>query len=101
LKEKAPNVLAMINAFNEFCTWVAVSILAQERIKDRVKTMEYFVQTAKVPTTHTCCLSSRAPNTYIGEQHAAPVLAQQLQHAGGALGWSSLRVSFSPDLHAS
>jgi hypothetical protein len=48
LKDKAPNVLAMINAFNEFCTWVATSIVTQERIKDRVKTMEYFVRTAKV-----------------------------------------------------
>ncbi|ELR24733.1 aimless RasGEF, putative [Acanthamoeba castellanii str. Neff] len=47
LKDKAPNVLAMINAFNEFCTWVATSIVTQERIKDRVKTMEYFVRTAK------------------------------------------------------
>lgn len=40
--------MVMINAFNAFCNWVAASIVSQERIKDRVKIMEFFVQTAKV-----------------------------------------------------
>lgn len=54
LKDKAPNVMVMINAFNEFCNWVAATIVTQERIKDRIKIMEYFVQIAKVKHASWC-----------------------------------------------
>jgi hypothetical protein len=47
-KHRAPNVITMINAFNNFCMWVATTIVSQERIKDRVKTFEMFTMIAKV-----------------------------------------------------
>lgn len=46
LRHRSPNVIRMINRFNEVSHWVATSILRQERIRDRSRTMAKFIRIA-------------------------------------------------------
>lgn len=46
LRHRSPNVIRMINRFNETNLWVATSILRQEKIRDRTRTMAKFIRIA-------------------------------------------------------
>jgi hypothetical protein len=46
LRHRSPNVIRMINRFNEMSQWVASSILRQEKIRDRTRIMAKFIRIA-------------------------------------------------------
>jgi hypothetical protein len=48
LRHRSPNVIRMINRFNDVSHWVVTSILRVEKIRDRVRTMVKLVRVADV-----------------------------------------------------
>ncbi|EGC37703.1 hypothetical protein DICPUDRAFT_46357 [Dictyostelium purpureum] len=47
LRYRSPNVLTLINRFNEISQWTATSILSYERVKDRARIMAKFIRIAE------------------------------------------------------
>lgn len=50
---QAPNVIAMMKAYEEVSLWVATEILTQDKARRRVKLIKKFIDIAKVRSPHT------------------------------------------------
>lgn len=48
MKFKAPNIIAMIKAYEEVSLWVGTEILTQDKARRRVKLIKKFIDIAKV-----------------------------------------------------
>jgi hypothetical protein len=49
---QAPNVIAMMKAYEEVSLWVATEILTQDKARRRVKLIKKFIDIAKVRAPH-------------------------------------------------
>ncbi|KAN0031401.1 hypothetical protein ACTFIV_005265 [Dictyostelium citrinum] len=52
LRHRSPNVLTLINRFNEISQWTATSILSYPKVKDRARIMAKFIKIAEYCMKH-------------------------------------------------